>query len=111
MRATPDAIEAANRQAQRMQRSYAVYWNEGSGARYAGRLDLEPGYALLVGRAAHGARRLFRIFFSDIASVQYGSGRIRVERRAEPTLEIGSVDAPGTLYEVADRLRASVSPA
>ena len=93
-----------------MQRSYAVYWNEGSGARYAGRLDLEPGYALLAGRAADGARRLFRIVFADIASVRYGSGRIHVERRAQSALEIGSLDGPGALYEVADRLQASLSP-
>jgi hypothetical protein len=106
-----DAVEAGNRNAQRMQQSYAVYWNEGNGARYAGRLDLEPGYALLAGRARHGARRLLRVFFADIASIQYASGRIRVERRAEPTLEIGSVDAPGALYEMADRLQASLSPA
>ena len=93
-----------------MQRSYAVYWNEGAGVRYAGRLDLEPGSALLAGRAPHGTRRLFRILFADIASVHYGGGRIRVERPAHPTLEIGSVDAPGALREAADRLLASLSP-
>jgi hypothetical protein len=93
-----------------MQSSYAVYWNEGGGARHAGRFDLEASYAQLVGHTGHGTRRLVRILFTDIASVWYGSGRLRVERHAQPSLEIGSVDAPGALHELADRLQAAALP-
>jgi hypothetical protein len=93
-----------------MQSSYAVYWNEGSGLRHAGRFDFEPGYAQLVGHTGQGTRKLLRILFADIASVQYGSGRLRVERRAQPPVEIGSVDRPGALHELADRLQAAALP-
>jgi hypothetical protein len=94
-----------------MDSSYAVYWNEGAGARFAGRLDLEPGCAQLAGRTARGGRTLVRVLFGDITSVWYGRGRLHVERRAEPALEIGSVDGPGALHELADRLRAAALPA
>jgi hypothetical protein len=93
-----------------MQRSYAAYWNEGDGARYAGRLEFEPEGAALAGRAARGARRLFELLFDDIASVDYGHGRLRVGRRGQPDLEIGSVDGPGSVRELADRLQVAVSP-
>src|SRR5436190_17560920 len=59
--------------------SYAVYWNEGGGARFAGRLDLEPGYAQLAGRTAHGGRTLLRVPFLDIVDARYGNGRLRVD--------------------------------
>jgi hypothetical protein len=90
-----------------VQSSYAVYWNEGDGLRHAGRFDLEPGYAELVGQARQGTREFVRILFADIVSVRYRSGRVRVERRAQPPLEIGSVDAPGALHELADRLQSA----
>ena len=93
-----------------MQSSYAVYWNEGDGLRHAGRFDLAPGYAELVGQARQGTRELVRILFADIVSVRYRSGRVRVKRRAQPPLEIGSVDAPGALHELADRLQAAALP-
>jgi hypothetical protein len=93
-----------------MQSSYAVYWNEGSGVRHAGRFDLEPGYGQLVGQAKNGTRTRIRVLFADIASVRYRSGRLSVERREQPALEIGSVDGPGALHELADRLRAAALP-
>ena len=93
-----------------MQSSYAVYWNEGTGARHAGRFDLEAGYAQLVGHTGHGTRKLVAIRFADIASVRYRSGRLSVERRAQPPLEIGSVDAPGALHELAVRLQTAALP-
>lgn len=93
-----------------MESSYAVYWNEGAGLRQAGRLDLEAGYAELVANTGRGGRKLVRILFADIASVRYAGGRLRVERRAEPPLEIGSVEGPGALHELADRLSAATLP-
>jgi hypothetical protein len=91
--------------------SYAVYWNEGGGARFAGRLDLEPGYAELAGRTAHGGRTLLRVLFAEIAGVRYGRGRLRVERHGQAELEIGSVDGPGALHELADRLQEGLHTA
>jgi hypothetical protein len=87
--------------------SYAVYWNEGSGARFAGRLDMEPGYAQLAGHTAQGGRTLLRVLFGEIVDVRYGKGRLRVERHARPPLEVGSVDGPSALHELADRLQAA----
>jgi hypothetical protein len=93
-----------------MQSSYAVYWNEGEGLRHAGRFELERDHARLVGRSRNGTSRLVRILFGEIVSVRYGYGRLRVERRAEPALEIGSVDRPGALRELAERLRVAAFP-
>jgi hypothetical protein len=94
-----------------MQRSYAVYWNEGDGGRSAGRLELEQAYVQLAGRAAAGVRSLVRIRYVDIAAVIYAEGRLQIERPAEPPLIVGSVDGPGALREVADRLQNARSPA
>jgi hypothetical protein len=91
--------------------SYAVYWNEGDGARHAGRLNVEPGYAELVGHTRQGGLTRIRIAFGDIAAVRYGRGLLRLERDARPPLDIGSVDRPGALHELADRLRAVARPA
>jgi hypothetical protein len=93
-----------------MQSSYAVYWNEGEGLRHAGRFELERDHAQLVGQTRNGTRRLVWIFFGEIVSVRYGYGRLRVERRARPALEVGSVDRPGALRELAERLQAAALP-
>ena len=93
-----------------MQSSYAVYWNEGTGERHAGRFDLEAAAARLVGHTAHGTCKVVAIRFADIESVRYRNGRLSVERRAQPPLEIGSVDAPGALHELAVRLQTVALP-
>ena len=105
VRPIADAGASGAGHARRVQ-SYAVYWNEGVGARHAGRLDVEPAYAELVGRTRHGGLTRIRIAFSDIVSVRYGRGLLRLERNAQPPLEIGSVDRPGALHELAGRLGA-----
>lgn len=94
-----------------MPTTYAVYWSEPEGQRWAGRLELAPGYAQFSGGAGHGTRRLFRIFFDEISSVQYQRGRLRIQRGDRPTLELGSVDGPGALHELAQRLQAALLPA
>jgi hypothetical protein len=58
------------------QSSYAVYWNEPDGPRYAGRLTLGPAFAELVGAAGAGGRSLSKIFFDEIASVRYERRRL-----------------------------------
>jgi hypothetical protein len=88
--------------------TYAVYWNESGGPRYAGRIRLCPSFVELAGTAAGGRRSLARILFGELASTCYERGRLRLERRGGTQLEIGSVDSPGALREAADRLSAAI---
>jgi hypothetical protein len=80
--------------------SYAVWWNDGDGPRHVGRLVVAPLHALLSG---NGSRRV-AVPLDDIAAVEYRSGEIQIARRGQATLRIGSLDAPGTLLEVAHAL-------
>ena len=84
--------------------SYAVYWYEGElGRRYAGRLDL-GGSSVELSGSALGHRFLDSIPFEEIASVLLSGGRLRISRRDAAELDIGSVDGPGSLRELAGRL-------
>jgi hypothetical protein len=80
--------------------SYAVWWNDGDGPRHVGRLVVAPLHVLLSG---NGSRRV-AVPLDDIAAVEYRSGEIQIARRGQATLRIGSLDAPGTLLEVAHAL-------
>ncbi len=89
--------------------SYAIYWNEGEvGPRYAGRLELSDSSVELSG-SAFGHRFLESISFDDIASVRLSAGNLRVSRRDGAPLDIGSVDGPGSLRELADRLASALT--
>ena len=84
--------------------SYAIYWYEGTlGPRYAGRVELTDSSMELCG-STFDHRLLDSIAFDDIASVRLSAGRLRVTRRGGAALELGSVDGPGSLRELADRL-------
>ena len=89
--------------------SYAVYWHEGElGPLYAGRLDLGDSSLDLSG-SAPGHRFLESISFEDIGSVSLSSRRLRISRREGGELDIGSVDGPGSLRELAGRLAPLVT--
>jgi hypothetical protein len=85
-------------------RSYAVWWNEGDGPRHAGKLELAPLHALLSG---NGSGRL-AVPLDEITSVEYARGEVHVRRNVGSMLRIGSLDAPGALFELARRLVSSV---
>lgn len=90
--------------------SYAIYWYAGGlSPRYAGRLELTGSSAELSGSAL-GDRFLDVISFDDIASIRLSAGRLRISRREGARLEIGSVDGPGSLRELAERLAALTEP-
>jgi hypothetical protein len=91
--------------------TYAVYWNELDGARFAGRLSLGSGFAELDGGAGDGRHTQRLIAFDDIASVRYARGLLHVWRRSGPPLRLGSVDRPGALRELAELLQAGVAAA
>jgi hypothetical protein len=80
--------------------SYAVWWNEGDGPRHVGKLELARLHALFSG---NGARRL-AVPLDEITAVEYRRGEVRINRRGSTSLRIGSLDAPGTLRELAHSL-------
>ncbi len=81
-------------------RSYAIWWNEGDGPKHVGKLEIAHPHAFL---SANGSTRL-AVPLAEITGVDYRRGEVRVERRGTTTLRIGSLDAPGTLLELAHSL-------
>jgi hypothetical protein len=82
--------------------SYAVWWNEGSGPRHIGKFEIARPHALLSG---NGSTRL-TVPLDDITGVEYRRGEVHIERRDSSSLRIGSLDAPGTLRELAHSLES-----
>jgi hypothetical protein len=89
--------------------TYAVYWNEVDGARFAGRISLGSAFAELEGGASDGRTMRRRIGFDEIASVRYERGRLHVWRRCGAPLRFGSVDGPGALRELSERLQGRLA--
>ncbi len=88
--------------------SYAVYWNEADGTRFAGRISLGATFADLEG-TGEGRRIRRRIGFKEIASVRYQRGRLHLWRRNAGPLRLGSVDRPGALRELGERLQSRLA--
>ena len=84
-----------------------MFWWIGDGPRSAGRVEL--GDASVALAATTPAPSIERIRFGDLARVLLDHGTIHVERRAEPAVHIGSLDTPGALRELAERLSHAVS--
>jgi hypothetical protein len=82
--------------------TYAVSWRS-NGSHCAGRLDVGERAVLLTG-AANGCRVREAIAFREIARVQVERGRMHLVRRDGRSLSISSLDAPGALRELAERL-------
>jgi len=97
-------------QAGRMQ-TYAVYWNELDGARFAGCISLGASSAELAGGTSDGRRTRRRIGFDEIASVRYERGRLHVWRWDGAPVRLGSLDRPGALRELGERLQARLAAA
>jgi hypothetical protein len=83
-------------------RSYAIWWNEGNGPKHVGKLEIARPHALLSG---NGPRRL-AVLLADITSIEYRRGEVLIDRRGTTRLRIGSLDAPGTLLELAHSLNS-----
>ena len=81
-------------------RSYAIWWNEDNGPKNVGKLEITHPNALLSG---NGSTRL-ALPLADITGVEYRRGEVRIDRRGTTALRIGSLDAPGTLLELAHSL-------
>jgi hypothetical protein len=83
--------------------TYAVSWLTSSGTPCAGRLGLDSHGLTLTG-ATRGSPVRQVIAFDEIEDVQVDSGRLRLRKRDGRSLAIGSLDAPGALRELAERL-------
>ena len=82
-------------------RTYAVWWEENTGPRHAGKLQLGSLHLLLSGNGS-GAVALP---LDEIVSVEYERGELHIERR-DGALTIGNLDGPGALLELSDALSA-----
>jgi hypothetical protein len=91
------------------EQTYAIYWNEPDGSRFAGKIALGPTFAELEGGTSNGRCARRRIGFEEIASVRYERGRLHVWRRNGAPVRLGSVDRPGALRELAERLQARLA--
>jgi hypothetical protein len=81
-------------------RSYAIWWNEGSGPRHAGKLQLGLLHVLFSG---NGGGRL-ALPLEELTAVGYTAGELTLRRRGRAPVRIGSLDAPGALLELTDVL-------
>ncbi len=88
-----------------MRRTYAVWWNVGDGPRHAGRLELGRLHALISG---NGTGKL-AVPLDEITAIQYAGDEVVVHRKDDAKLRIGSLDAPGALYEFASGLATLVA--
>ena len=77
--------------------SYAVWWHEANGPRYVGKCEIARLHALLSG---NGSKRL-AVPLDEITGVEYRRGEVQIDRRGAPPLRIGSLDAPGSLWDLA----------
>ena len=83
--------------------TYAVSWLTPAGKPCAGRLGLDRRALTLTG-ASRGSPVRQVIAFDEIEDVQVDSGRLRLKKRDGCSVAIGSLDAPGALRELAERL-------
>ena len=88
-------------------RTYAVWWNEGSGRRHAGRLELGRLHALFSGNGNGG----LAVPLDEITGLEYSRGEVVIERARDTSLRVGSLDAPGALREFATGLAARIAAA
>lgn len=79
-----------------------MFWWIGDGPRSAGRVEVEADSVSLA--ATTPGSFTTRIRFRELAQVLLERGLLRVDRRTEPSVHIGSLDTPGALRELADRL-------
>jgi hypothetical protein len=86
--------------------SYAMFWWIGDGPRSAGRVEVDAESMSLSATTPGSA--VTQVGFRELVRVLLERGLLHVERRAEPAVHIGSLDTPGALRELADRLSESV---
>ena len=74
-------------------KTYAVWWQEGSGQRHAGKLQLGRLHLLLSGNGSGG----LVLPLDQIVEVVYGRGELEIAQRDGTRLRIGNLDGVGAL--------------
>lgn len=83
-----------------------MFWSIGDGPRNVGRVELAADQLSLSPTTRGAGMDVTR--FRDLVRVLLERGTLRVERRTQPPLTIGSLDTPGALRELAERLSAAL---
>jgi len=83
--------------------SYAMTWQVGDGPRTVGRIEVEDD-AVALAASRDGVER---IGFRELARVLLERGVLHLERTTGVAVHIGSLDNPGALRELAERLAAA----
>jgi hypothetical protein len=80
-------------------RTYAMSWQLDGSAREAGRVEVTE-----HGLDFDSPRHAERIRFNELTGIHLAHGLLRLERLAKPALCVSSLDGPGALRELADRV-------
>ena len=97
-----------------MEAAYAVTWHEEGRPAYAGRLEVGSSFFRFEGSGPRGRLLSQLLYFRDLAAVRIGrapedriAGRpaLVIERRSGPSVHVATLGDPGTLHELADKLR------
>lgn len=90
--------------------TYAIVWDDDEN-RFVGSLRLEPDLMRFEGRGSGGEEGLRTVTYGDIRRIELrrnnGSREIAISLADNDNLLLTSLDAPGSLGELADRLRRS----
>ena len=79
--------------------SYAMSWQLEGGTREAGRVEVTE-----HGVDFDSPRHAERIRFAELTEIRLAHGLLHLGRVAKPALIVASLDGPGALRELADRL-------
>jgi hypothetical protein len=100
--------------------SYAVIWREAAGPLWAGKLVLGPTELRLESGAPRGRLATRTLRYADLSAVEttrlpeeriHGRPTVLVKRTGKAPLAIATVESPGSLHEVAERLVDAVAGA
>jgi hypothetical protein len=100
--------------------SYAVIWREAAGPLRAGKLILGPAELRLESGAPRGLLSARTLRYAGLSSVEmtrlpeeriHGRPTVLVKRAGKAPLAIATVESPGSLHEVVERLADAVAGA
>jgi hypothetical protein len=84
--------------------SYAMTWHIGDGPRHVGRIEVRADAIQLTATAPAHAR--WDVPYDGIATIELERRVLRLRTGALPEIRISSIDRPGALRELAERIAA-----
>jgi len=87
--------------------SYAMFWWTDDGPKAAGRVELSPQHLALASTTPVPV--VEHIALRELARVLIERGTMHLERHGLPTVHVCSLDRPGALRELHDRLVAATA--